>query len=59
MIRFIMQELGKFNFKINVIPNGLEKYISFKIKNKLAFIDSFQFLNSLLDILVKNVGKVD
>ena len=22
----IIQELGKFNFKINVIPNGLEKY---------------------------------
>ena len=25
----IMQELGKFNLKINVIPNGLEKYMSF------------------------------
>ena len=23
----IMQELGKFDFKINVIPNGLEEYI--------------------------------
>ena len=22
----IMQELGKFNFKINIIPNGLEMY---------------------------------
>ena len=22
----IMQELGKLNFKINIIPNGLEKY---------------------------------
>ena len=22
----IMQEIGKFNLKINVIPNGLEKY---------------------------------
>ena len=22
----IMQELGKFNLKINVIPNGLEKF---------------------------------
>ena len=37
----IMQELGKFNLKINVIPNGLEKYISFSINNKLSFIDSF------------------
>ena len=27
----IMQELGKFNLKINVIPNGLESYMSFNI----------------------------
>ena len=25
----IMQELDKFNLKINVIPSGLEKYMSF------------------------------
>ena len=52
-----MQELGKFNFKINVIADGLEKYMSFNINNKLMFIDSFQFLSSLLDGLVKNLGK--
>ena len=40
----IMQELGKFSLKINVIPNRLEKYISFTINNKLSFIDNFQFL---------------
>ena len=50
----IMQELGKFNFKINVIPNGLEKYMSFTINNKLSFIDSFQFLSSSLDSLNKD-----
>ena len=55
----IMQELGKFNLKINVIPNGLEKYMSFTINNKLSFIDSFQFLSSSLDSLVKNLGKND
>ena len=54
-----MQELGKFNFKINVITDGLEKYMSFNINNKLMFIDSFQFLSSLLDGLVKNLGKND
>ena len=27
----IIQELGKFNLKINIIPNGLEKYMSFNI----------------------------
>ena len=37
----ITQELGKFNLKINVVPNGLEKYVSFSINNKLSFIDSF------------------
>ena len=42
-----MQELGKFNLKLNVIPNGLEKHIS------------FQFLNLSLDSLVKNLGKND
>ena len=51
-----MQELGKFNFKINVIPSGLEIYMSF---NKLHFIDSFQFLSSSLDSLVKKLGKDD
>ena len=40
----IMQELGKFSHKINVIPNALERYISFSNNNKLSFIDSFQFL---------------
>ena len=50
-----MQELGKFNLKINVIPNELEKYMSFT-SNKLNFADSFQFLSSSF---VKNLGKVD
>ena len=54
-----MQELGKLNLKINVIPNGLEKYMSFSNNNKLSFIDSFQFLIFSLDSLVKNLGKDD
>ena len=49
----IMQELGKFNFKISVILNELEKYMNFTINNKLSFIDSFQFLSSSFDSLVK------
>ena len=52
-----MQELGKFNVKVNVISNGLEKYMSFNISNKLSFIDSFQSLSSSLDSLVKNSRK--
>ena len=52
-----MQELGKFNLKIYVIPNGLEKYMSFSVNNNLSFIDNFQFLSSSLDSLVKNLNK--
>ena len=55
----IMQELSQCNFKINIIPNGLEKYMSFNINNKLVFIDSVPFLCSLLDSLVRNVDKDD
>ena len=51
----IMQELGKFNFKINFIPNVLEKYMSFNINNK--FFGSFQFLSSSIIKLVKNLGE--
>ena len=29
------------------------------INNKLSFVDSFQFLSSLLNSLVKNLGKDD
>ena len=46
-----MQELCKFNLKINVIPNGLEKYMSFNINSSLVFSSS---LDSLVKILVKN-----
>ena len=51
----VMQELGKFNLKI--IPNGLEKYMSFSISNKLSFIDRFHFLSSSLGNLVYNLNK--
>ena len=35
----IMQETGKFDAKINVVPNGLEKYMAFTTNNNLFFID--------------------
>ena len=52
-----MQELNNVNFKINVKPNRLEKYMSVKINNKLALINSFHVLSSSLESLVKNLGK--
>ena len=50
----IMQELDKFDFKINVIPNRLESF-----SNNNNFFRSFQFLSSSLDSLVKNLCKDD
>ena len=55
----IIQELGKFNLKIDVITNGLKKDMSFTINNNLSFIDSYQFLRFSLDSLVKNLNKED
>ena len=55
----IMQEIGKFDLKVNFIPNGLEKYIAFTINNNLGFIESMQFMNSNLDALVKNLPETD
>ena len=50
----IFKEFSKFNTKISVIPNGLEKYAAFTINKNLVFIDSMQFMNCSLDNLVKN-----
>ena len=49
----IFKELNKFNVKISVIPNGLEKYMAFTLNKNLVFIDSILFMNSSLDKLVK------
>ena len=45
----IFNELDKFNVKIKVIPNGLEKYKAFFLNKNLVLIDSMQFMNSSLD----------
>ena len=54
-----MQEINKFDVKLIVIPNGLEKYMAFTINKNLVFIDSMQFMNSSLDELVKNLSDND
>ena len=55
----IFSVLHKFNLKINVIPNGLEKYMAFFLGKNLVFIDSMQFMNSSLDKLVKSFSDED
>ena len=55
----IFSELNKFDAKISVIPNGLEKYMTFSLNKSLVFIDILQFMNSSLDKLVKNLSDED
>ena len=52
----IMQEIGKFNKVINVIPNNMEKYMAFMVDD-LTFIDSFQLMNQSLSNLANNLPK--
>ena len=51
--------MSKFDVKVSVIPNGLEKYMAFTINSNIVFIDSMQFMKSSLDSLVKNLMDKD
>lgn len=52
----IIKELSHQFKNIEVIPNNMEKYMSFKVDN-LRFIDSMQFMSSSLSTLVDNLIK--
>ena len=53
----IMQAIDKIQGKqLKCIPNNMEKYISFSL-GCMDFIDSFQFMSSLLEKLVENLAK--
>ena len=54
----MFKELSRFDRKISVIPNGLEKYMSFTLNGNIVFIDSMLFMNSSLDRLAKNVMEI-
>ena len=47
--------MGKFDVKVTVVPNGLEKYMAFTINRNFSFDDSKQLINSSVDSLVKNL----
>ena len=55
----IFNELDKYDVKINVIPNGWEKYMAYFSNKNLVFIDSMQFMNSSLYKLVKHLSDED
>ena len=55
----IFNEIDKFDVKISVIPNGLEKYMAVFLDKNLVSNDSMQFMNSSLYKLVKNLSVED
>ncbi|CAB4007321.1 Retrovirus-related Pol poly from transposon [Paramuricea clavata] len=52
-----MQKIGNFGLEVNVIPNNMEKYISFSFGQNLVFIDSIQFMTSSLESLASFLPK--
>ena len=55
----IFCELSKFDVKIGVILNRLEKQMAFILNKNLVFIDSVQFMNCSLEKLAKNLSDND
>ena len=55
----IFQAFKKFDLKIDVIPNGLEKYTTFILSKNLVFIDSMQFMNFSLEKIARNLANND
>ena len=55
----IFCELNKFDVKIGVIPNRLEKYMTIVLNKNLVFIGSMQFMNSSLEKLVISLSEND
>ena len=51
---FLIQEIGKFNKRISVIPNNTKRVLSFSIGN-VVFKASLQFLSRALDGLTNNI----
>ena len=49
----ICDEPENFDVEIDVISNGLKKYMAFILNKNLVFIDNMQFMNSSLEKLVK------
>ena len=52
----IMSAVDKCQKDIKVIPNSMEKYISFQV-SKLRFLDSYQFMPNSLETLIDNLAQ--
>ena len=56
---FIFKGLNNFNVDIDVIPKGIDKYMSIIVNRRFSFIDSLQFYNGPLDTLASNLKDED
>ena len=60
---FIMQHIGdvaeKERLQVGVIPNNMERYMSFTLGKQRRFIDSLQFIQSSLSKFVGNLPDDD
>ena len=55
----IFKELNNSNVDIEVIPKGIDKYMSIIVNRNINFIDSLQFYNASLDTLASNLKDED
>ena len=55
----IFKDLINFNVDIEVIPKGIDKYMSIIANRHITFIDSLQFYNDSLDTLASNLKDED
>ena len=55
----IFKELNNFDVDIDVIPKGIDKYMSIIVNRHITFIDSLQFYNDSLDTLASNLEDND
>ena len=55
----IFKELSNFSADIDVIPKGIDKYMSIIVNRHITFIDSLQFSNGSLDTLASNLYNED
>ena len=55
----VFDVLNKFDVKIDLTSNRLEKHIASFLNKNLVFIDSMQFISSSLEKLVKNLPDND
>ena len=53
------KELNNFDVDIDVIPKGIDKYMSIIVNRDVTFIDSLQFYNGSPDTLASNLKNED